>query len=142
MKLVDANVLVYAVDADAANHCTARDWLDAALGGLEPVGFAWIVLLAFLRLTTSAAIFPRPLDVDEATGVVERWLSQPPAVVVSPTPRHLPLLHGLLASTGAAVNLVNDAHLAALALEYGAEIVSFDRDFGRFEGMRWRQPGS
>ena len=140
MQLVDANVLLYAVDPDLPQHAPARGWLDGALAGAEPVGFAWIVLLAFLRLATHPGVFPRPLTVDEAAGVVELWLSQPPSVVVEPTGRHLALLRGLLAGTGSAANLVNDAHLAALALEHGAAIVSFDRDFARFEGVRWRLP--
>lgn len=140
MQLVDANVLLYAVNPDAPRHAPAHRWLDGALGGAEPVGFAWVVLLAFLRLATHAAVFPRPLSVEEAAGVVELWLAQPPAVVVQPTGRHLALLRGLLADTGSAANLVNDAHLATLALEHGAEIVSFDRDFGRFTGVRWRLP--
>lgn len=142
VQLVDANVLLYAVDPDLPQHETARDWLDGALSGVEPVGFAWTVLLAFLRLATHPGVFPQPLDVDEAAGVTELWLSQPPAVVVHPTGRHLGLLRGLLAGSGTAANLVNDAHLATLALEHGAEIVSFDRDFARFEGVRWRLPSA
>ena len=95
MQLVDANVLLYAVDPDLPQHAPARGWLDGALAGAEPVGFAWIVLLAFLRLATHPGVFPRPLTVDEAAGVVELWLSQPPSVVVEPTGRHLALLRGL-----------------------------------------------
>ena len=141
MRIVDANVLLYAVNVDAPLHTPAREWMDDALGGLEPVGFTWIVLLAFLRLSTRSGLSPRPLDVETAAGVVETWLSAAPAVVVHPTPRHLGVLHGLLATLGTAGNLVNDAHLAALALEHGAEVVSFDRDFSRFSGVRWRSPG-
>lgn len=140
MKLVDANVLLYAVNEDAPGHAAAHAWLDGALGAREPIGFAWVVLLAFLRLSTHASLFARPLTPEEAMGIVEGWLSRPPALVVQPSDRHLSLLRGLLTSTGAAANLVNDAHLAALALEHGAEIVSFDRDFQRFEGVRWAAP--
>jgi len=140
VQLVDANVLLYAVNEDAPPHSAARDWLDGALGGAETVGFAWIVLLAFLRLATHAAVFPHPLTVEAAVEAVDGWLAQPAAVVVQPTPRHLAVLRGLLAETGPAANLVNDAHLAALALEHGAGIVSFDRDFGRFAGIRWSPP--
>ena len=141
MRVVDANVLLYAVNVDAPLHTPAREWLDDALGGREPVGFAWIVLLAFVRLSTRSGLFPRPLDLETVAGVVETWLTARPAVVVHPTPRHPTVLHGLLATLGTAGNLVNDAHLAALALEHGAEVVSFDRDFSRFPGLRWRSPG-
>ena len=140
MHVVDANVILYAVNEDAPQHERARGWLDGALAGREPVAFAWVVLLAFLRLATRRDLFPRPLRPEEAAGVVELWLSAPAAVVLHPGPRHVSLLRGLLTATGTAANLVNDAHLAALALEHGADVVSFDRDFGRFEGVRWSVP--
>ncbi len=142
MRLVDANVLLYAVNSASAHHRRARSWLDEALAGDEAVGFAWIVLLAFLRLATHPAIFARPLTADEAMGVIRNWLSRPPAVIVGPTPRHVDLLAGLLLEAGTAGNLVNDAHLAALALEHGAILVTFDADFGRFAGVRREAPGT
>lgn len=141
MKIVDANVLLYAVNRDAPLHARARRWLDGALGGGETVGFAWAVLLAFLRLATRGDLFPRPLEPDQAFRVVEAWLGAPRAVVVHPTARHLQILRGLLEPFGTAANLVNDAHLAALAVEHGATIVSFDRDLGRFPGVRSEEPG-
>ena len=140
MQLVDANVLLYAVNEDAPKHLPARRWLDGALSGQETVAFTWIVLLAFLRLSTRAALFPQPLTPADATGIVERWLDQPAALVIQPTERHLSLLRGLLAESGTAANLVNDAHLAVLALEHGAEIVTFDADFARFDGVRSHRP--
>ncbi|MFH0751690.1 MAG: type II toxin-antitoxin system VapC family toxin [Chloroflexota bacterium] len=142
MRIVDANVLLYAVNVAAPRHAQARSWLDGALAGREPIGFAWTVLLAFLRLATHPAVFPRPLTASEATDVVRAWLAQPPATVVEPTPRHADLLAGLLAEAGTAANLVGDAHLAALAIEHGAVLVSYDADFGRFAGLRREVPGA
>lgn len=140
MLLVDANVLLNAVNERAPEHTAAREWLGAALGASEAVAFAWTVLLAFLRLSTHPAVFPRPLSPAQAAAVVERWLESPSAVTVEPTRRHLALLGGLLERAGTAGNLVGDAHLAALALEHGATVVSFDRDFARFEGVRLQRP--
>jgi toxin-antitoxin system PIN domain toxin len=140
MKVVDANVLLYAVNEDAHHHATAHDWLDRVLREREAIAFAWVVMLAFLRLSTRPAVFPHPLTIAQATGVVELWLDQPAAVVIHPTARHLSLLRGLLETAGTAANLVSDAHLATLAVEHGAEVVSFDRDFQRFEGVRLRIP--
>src|SRR5262245_24022737 len=140
MQVVDANVLIYAINEDAPHHPAARGWLEDALSGQEAVGFAWVVLLAFLRLTTRRTVFPNPLTLQQAMGVLETWLAQPAAILLQPTPRHLGLLHGLLAPLGTAGNLVNDAHLAALAIEHGAEVVSFDVDFGRYAGLRWHVP--
>ena len=108
--------------------------------GGATVGFAWVVVLAFVRLSTHPAVFPKPLSGADALGLVRDWLAQPSAVVVEPAARHAEVLGQLLAATGTAGNLVNDAHLAALALEHGGEIVSFDADFSRFPGVRWRLP--
>jgi toxin-antitoxin system PIN domain toxin len=104
------------------------------------MGFAWVVVLAFLRLSTRPDLFPAPLTQDAAFDVARGWLDAPAAVEIHPTARHLDILRGLLAPIGTAANLVNDAHLAALAVEHGATLVSFDRDFGRFPGVRWEQP--
>lgn len=141
MVVVDANVLLYAVDTASAHHGRSRSWLDASLAGAEAIGLAWVVLLAFIRIGTSPTIFPSPLTVDQAIGQVEAWLGAPAAVVAQPTARHGGVLCGLLRESGTAGNLTTDAHLAALAIEHGAEIVSYDRDFARFAGVRHRLPG-
>lgn len=140
MRLVDANVLLYAVNEAAPHHARARGWLDTALSGQEPVGFAWTVMLAFLRLATHRAVFPRALSVEEATSTIRTWIAQPPAILVDPTSRHVDVLAGLLVETGTAGNLVSDAHLAALAIEHDAVLVTFDADFGRFGGVRSERP--
>lgn len=140
MKLVDANVLLQAVNSDTADHRQARAWLDGALSGGAEVGFAWLALVAFIRLSTRPGIFARPLTVDEATGVVQAWLGAPSARVLAPTARHLDVLTMLLQGAGTAGNLTNDAHLAALALEHRAELVTYDADFDRFPGLRWHRP--
>jgi toxin-antitoxin system PIN domain toxin len=142
VKVVDANVLLYAVNRDAPHHASARKWLDTALAGDEAVGFAWVVLLAFLRLSTRPGLFPHPLTLQQAVSVIEAWLARPMAILLEPTTRHLRLLHGLLAPLSTAANLVTDAHLAALAIEHGAEVVSFDTDFSRFQGLRWSTPAT
>lgn len=140
MNLVDANVLLYAVNTDAPHHERSRRWLDDALSGEDTVAFAWIVLLAFVRLATKAGLFPSPLTVPQAMDRVDAWLSAAPSVVVEPTPQHPRLLQSLLAPLATCGNLVNDAHLAALAIEHRCGIVSFDPDFARFPEVRWKPP--
>ena len=123
-------------------HAPARAWMETALGGTEAVGFPWVVLLAFIRIATLSAVFPQPLAPARAVEHVEEWLAGAPALVVEPGVRHLTVLRGLLTETGTAGNLVSDAHLAALALEHDATMVSFDRDFGRFPGLTLLVPSS
>ena len=140
MKLVDANLLLYAVDESSPQHEPARTWLEDALSGTESVGFAWTVLLAVLRLSTQPRIFANPLGVDEAFELVDGWLGEPRATAVHPTARHPAILRALLEPLGTAGNLTTDAHLAALAIEHGAELCSADADFARFPGLRWTNP--
>ena len=141
MLLVDANVLVNAVNADAVEHSAARGWLRQALASVETVAFSWTVLVGFVRIATHPGILDVPLTTDDAVAVAERWLAAPAAVVLEPTSRHLALLRGLLEGRPGG-NVVNDAHLAALALEHGATVVSFDRDFAGFEGLKLLRPSA
>lgn len=136
MKLPDANVLLYAIDPDSAHHDRARDWLETQLSGGEVVGFAWSTLLAVVRLTTNPAVYDDPLATDAAFDLIDGWLAQPAATIVDPTERHPEILRDLVADAGAAGNLVSDAHLAALAIEHGATVASFDADFNRFSGLK------
>ncbi|MBD0328501.1 MAG: type II toxin-antitoxin system VapC family toxin [Thermoleophilia bacterium] len=140
MKIVDTNLLVYAVDEAAAHHVGARTWLARSLAGAEAIGFAWTVLLAFIRVTTNPRIFGSPFTPAEAIRRVQSFLEQPPSTVVQPTTRHAALLRELLEPVGTAGNLTNDAHLAALAIEHGAELCSADADFSRFPRVRWVNP--
>jgi hypothetical protein len=138
--LVDANLLVYAVNADSASHRKAKVWIESAISGPETVGLSWNVLLAFLRLTTRSAVMRHPLSSKEAFNVMDAWLNQPSVSVVQAGPRHLRILRDLLLPLGTAGNLTSDAHLAALAIEHGAELCSSDTDFARFHGLKWRNP--
>ena len=140
MKLVDANVLVYAVNRDAERHALARRWLDGALSGQQTVAFAWVALLAFIRLATKTTLFPEPLTIDQAMDRVDAWLAAPPAVVLEPTIDHPRIVRDLMSPLGVGGNLVSDAHLAALAIEHRCTIVSFDHDFSRFGRVRWELP--
>jgi toxin-antitoxin system PIN domain toxin len=140
VKLVDANVLLYAVNTDAPHHERSVRWLDGALSGADTVAFAWIALLAFVRLSTKAELFPTPLGVEAAMDRVDAWVGAGPAVIVEPTRDHPRILRDLLRPLGSGGNLVNDAHLAALSIEHRCGIVSFDNDFGRFAGVDWTLP--
>jgi toxin-antitoxin system PIN domain toxin len=131
MFVVDLNVLLYAVNSASPFHERARGWLDHSLNGAGTVAFCWTVLLGFVRLSTHPAVFPRPLGVDEAFGVLEVWLSARGAVVIEPGPQHLTVLRQLLDQLQAGGNLSGDAHLAALAVERRIGVCTFDRDFVR-----------
>ena len=140
MIIVDVNLLIYAVNRDAPLHSKAKAWLETAISGTETIGLSWTVLLAFLRLTTRAGLFQRPLPVESAFDLVDAWLQQPIVTLVEPTARHLATLRDLVAPLGTGGNLTSDAHLAALAIEHNAQLCSTDNDFARFPRLRWRNP--
>lgn len=140
MKVLDVNLLLYGLDQTSPRHERARPWLEQTLSGSQTVALPWSVLLAFVRLSTRAAVFTHPLSSQEALDLVDAWLALPAVTVIHPGRRHAAILRELLGEAGTAGNLVTDAHLAALAIEHGAELCSCDADFSRFSGLRWRDP--
>jgi len=140
VKLVDANVLIYAVNSDSPHHERSRQWLESALSGTEVVGLTWGVLLAFLRVTTRRGILERPLAVGVAIEFIDSWVQQTSVEIVVPGPNHWTILRALIAASGTAGNLTSDAHLAAHALEGGWALVSTDSDFRRFSGLNVVNP--
>lgn len=140
MKVVDLNLLLYAINRDSPRHAASKDWLESILSGEESVAIPWIVVLGFLRLSTSSQVFPRPISVEQAVDIVDGWLAQPPVIALNPGDEHWRVLTRLLMEAGSAGNLTTDAHLAALAIEHGAELCSTDADFARFPQLRWRNP--
>ena len=140
MKIVDVNIVVYAVHRGAAQHETVRDWWEAALNSDEPVGLSWAALLGVLRLATHPAVFTQPLTVDQALGRLAAWLSHPNTRLLQETAEHWRVLQELISQTGTAGNRTSDAHLAALAICHGATLASCDSDFRRFRQLRWENP--
>ena len=140
MILVDANILLYAEDQLSPRHAAARSWWDAQLSNGSPVCLSWTVLGAFIRIGTNPRVFVHPLPLDQAISRVQSWLDQPCTRIVHPTERHWTIFRKMLLEGQAVANLVTDAHLAALAVEHGCELISTDSDFSRFHGIRWRNP--
>lgn len=132
MILVDANVLIYAYNPAAMQHAQAKAWLESTLNSGTPVRFAWVTVLAFIRIMTHGQVFRRPLSIDEAVAIVDAWLAHPGVALLEPGERHWSILKSFLTHGQAAGPLAMDAHLAALAVEHGATLCSTDRDFARF----------
>jgi toxin-antitoxin system PIN domain toxin len=140
MTVLDANILLYAYNADAREHIRARSWLEALFAGSDWIGLPWLTLWAFLRLSTNTRVFPRPLPAEEAFRTVQVWLEHPRVRIVQPGPRHLSILERLVTENQAAGRLLSDAALAAMALEHGATLASTDHDFSRFASLHWLNP--
>lgn len=140
MKLIDVNVLLYAVNENSDRHEEVRRWWENAHAGDESIGLAWMVLSGFLRISTNPRVYSQPMTVGQALAEVDRWLSADLVTTVVEKPEHWNVLRSLLSEAGTAGNLTTDAHLAAFAITHDATLVSCDNDFARFKGLRWENP--
>jgi toxin-antitoxin system PIN domain toxin len=138
--LVDANLLLYARDADSPHFQAAHHWLRGQLSSLSRVGLPWPVLLAYVRIASNRRIFPNAIPAARLWEDVCEWLAMPQVWVPEATDRHTEVMTELLADVGHRSDLVPDAHLAALAIGHGLTLCSTDRDFARFRGLRWENP--
>jgi len=136
----DANILLYAYNADAPQHTRSAAWVEGLFSGTEAVGLTWVTLWAFLRLSTNSRIWPNPKSSAQTLEIVKSWLKQPDVVVVHPGERHIELLEGLVTRYGVSGGLMSDAVLAAITLEHGATLASSDQDFRRFPELKWLNP--
>jgi uncharacterized protein len=140
MKIVDLNLLIYAVNLASPFHASAKHWLESVIAGGESVALPWAVVVRFLRVTTNPRILPRPLDLETAIGVIDALVAHQQVLLLSAPDGHWSVLRKLVAKSGTAGNLTTDAHIAAIAIQHDAELCSADHDFGRFAGLRWTNP--
>lgn len=140
MTVIDANVLLYAYNADAPQQGAIARWLAQLFESNEVVALPWVTVWAFVRISTNPRIWENARSAEEAFGIVSDWLAQPAVVLLQPGPRHRELLESLVLKHHATGPLVTDAVLAALAIGNGALLASTDQDFSRFRGLRWINP--
>jgi hypothetical protein len=140
--LIDANILLYAVDEDSPSHASAHDWIDETLNGSRRVGIPWLSLVAFVRIATHPRALREPLTPAEAWQYVDEWLDAPSVWVPGPGRGHREILGRLIRELDLRANHVSDAVLAALCIEHGLQMVSADSDFARFTEISWLNPVS
>ncbi len=140
MKVVDTNVLLYAVNSASPHHAQVKRWWEDLLNGDESAAVPWVCILAFIRISTNPRVFPSPLQSEQALATVDTWLKHPMVHVPREHDNHWDTFRYLIEGCGAAGNLSTDAHLAALAISHGAVLASCDSDFSRFPGLRWENP--
>ena len=138
--LLDANLLLYAVDARSPHHQAAAEWLESTLNGDQRVGIPWQTIGAFLRISTHPRVWPNPLSAEEALRYTSAWLDAEVVWIPPATAQTARVLRDLAQRYHVTGNLVTDAQLAALAIEHGLELLSADTDFARFKELRWRNP--
>lgn len=140
MILIDVNVLVYAHRPDAEDHTQYRNWLDNALNSEASFGVSDLVLSSVIRIITNPRIFAKPTPLHLAIQFAESLRYHEACVLTAPGEKHWGIFRRLCEAAGARGNIVSDAFHAALAIEFGAEWITADRDYARFPGLRWRHP--
>lgn len=140
MIVIDANLLLYATDPDAAHHRRAYDYLRKVFSGKELIGLPLHSISAFLRISTQKGVLRLPFSMKEAVAIVEEWLALPQVRILLPGDRYWPIFQRLLLEGHVIGRSVTDAEIAALTIEYGGELQTNDRDFARFPGLRWKNP--
>jgi len=140
MRMLDANILLYAYDRSSVHHEPCRAWLELAFNDDEQVALPWQTLLAFVRLSTNPRAVHQPISGGAACEVVSGWLAYPNVTVPNPAEQFWERFRAQATEALVKGALVTDAALAALALEHGAVLCTTDRDFRRFRGLRVENP--
>ena len=140
MRLPDVNVLVYSHRRDAADHVRYRQLVEEMLASDSAFALSDVILSGFVRVVTHPKVFREPTPMAKALSFVRDLRQSPNAFRAIPGPRHWEVFERLCGAPGVRGNLVPDAFLAALAIESGLELITADRDFARFPGLRWRHP--
>lgn len=138
--LVDANLLLFAINPGSPFHAAAKRWLEDQLNGPRRIGLPWQSLGAVVRIATHQRAFDRPLSPSEAWNQVAEWLGAPTTWIPEPGKGFEEIAGRIIADHDVRGNVVPDALLAALALEHGLTVCSADSDFARFTGVRWENP--
>jgi toxin-antitoxin system PIN domain toxin len=140
MILPDVNVLIYAFRKDVPQHAVCRPWLIGVMESDARFGVSPLTLGAFVRVTTNRQIHPAPTPIEEAFAFCDFLLGQPHCQIVEPGERHWDIFKRLCIETETRGPRVTNAWYAALAIEWGCEWITFDRDYARFPGLRWQVP--
>jgi toxin-antitoxin system PIN domain toxin len=138
--LADANVLIGAFRADANSHQACRAWIQKVMTRGETLALSSTILASVIRITTNRRAFDPPSSLQDAIGYCDDLISLPDAVLLSPGPSHWPIFSHLCQTSAVTGNLVTDAWIAALAIENNCELVSLDRDFAKFKGLKFSTP--
>jgi len=142
MMLPDVNVLINAFRRDVPQHAVCRAWLTGVVAGDARFGLSTLVLGAVVRIATNPRIFKMPSAIEETFAFCDNLLRQPHCQVVEPGERHWDILRRLCIETDTRGARVTDAWLAALAIEWGCEWITLERDYARFPGLKWQVPGA
>jgi toxin-antitoxin system PIN domain toxin len=142
MILPDVNVLINAFRPEMVEHSRCRRWLQSVVDGKARFGVAPLSLGAVVRVTTNRRTWSAPSSIEDAFRFCDYLLHQPHCQAVEPGGQHWHIFKGLCVDTDTRGPTVTDAWYAALAIEWGCEWITLDRDYSRFPGLHWRLPAA
>jgi toxin-antitoxin system PIN domain toxin len=141
MQAIDTNILIHAEVQSSRHHAPALKILHSLAEGALPWALPWPCVYEFLRVVTHPRVFHPPVPLQTALADLQQVLASPSLFLLAETSRHAAVLGQVLRQAGAIGNLIHDAHIAALCLEHGvSEIITGDRDFSRFAGLKIVNP--
>ena len=140
MKLVDANILIYAWDLNSPHHPACKTWLEQHLNSRRKFGIPWASALAFSRIVSNPRIYERPATTHTAWQQVRQWLAVDSVFIPEPMDDHAAIIAHILGSTALSANDLPDVHLAALAIEHGLVLCSTDSDFAKYKDLVRENP--
>ena len=140
MILADVNVLINAFRPEMVEHSRCRKWLQSVVDDDTSFGLSPLSLTAVIRVTTNRRTWKIPSSIEDAFGFCNYLLHLPHCQIVEPGGQHWQIFQRLCVDTNTRGPMVTDAWYAALAIEWGCEWITLDRDFARFPGLRWRLP--
>ena len=141
MIAIDTNILVYAHREDSPWHADAYAVVEALAEGTAPWGIPAPCIHEFLSIVTHPRIYQPSTSIERALEQVDAWLASPSAVILSEQVGYWTVLRDVVADARSYGAQVHDARIAALCLHHGVhELLTADRDFGRFETLAVRNP--
>ena len=140
MILPEVNVLIYAFRQDAAHHSISRPFIESLVNGNVRFGLSPLAMAAVVRITTNPRSYQEPSTLEEVFQYCEYLTSSPNCQIIRPGERHWDIFKRLCIETNTRGPRVTDAWFAALAIEWGCEWITLDRDYARFLGLKWRAP--
>lgn len=140
MLFPDINIMVYAYDSASNHHAECANWLESALNGDVDVCFSWHTIMGLMRVLTTVKMVKNAFTAKEAMQIADDMMATPVSRMLLPGDQHFSIFRRLVNETGISGARLSDAHIAALAIEHGATVVSTDRDFRAFDGVKLINP--
>ncbi|MEA1934551.1 MAG: TA system VapC family ribonuclease toxin [Thermodesulfobacteriota bacterium] len=141
MIAVDTNILVYAHREESPFHKKALACITELSEGRASWAIPWPCIHEFFSIATHPRIYDPPSPTQCVVDQLDAWIESPTLVFLSETPDYWVTLRTMVNSSQVSGPMIHDARIAALCIQNGVtELLTADRDFGRFRELKTRNP--